>query len=55
MVQYLSVCHVNTNSVRNKFYEVKNLLMNGNIAVMALTESKLDPQRDSTWLSLDAL
>lgn len=39
-------CHVNLNSVRNKFEEVYNFLTNHHISVFAITESYLDPDRD---------
>jgi len=43
----LSICHVNINSIRNKLDEVKELLRPCKIAVLACTESKLDPHRDT--------
>jgi hypothetical protein len=40
--------HININSIRNKFDEVKNLLQNNLIALFSCCESKLDSDRDTT-------
>jgi hypothetical protein len=42
----LKICHLNVNSVRNKFHDIVSLLIDCNIDVLALTESKLNPNRD---------
>jgi hypothetical protein len=43
----LRFCHLNCNSVRNKFEELRYLLSEVRVAVLACTESKLDTERDS--------
>jgi hypothetical protein len=43
----LKFCHLNCNSVRNKFEELRYLLSEVKVAVLACTESKLDTERDS--------
>lgn len=41
------ICHVNINSVRGKFDEVKNFLLESRVDVLGLTESKLEQTRDA--------
>jgi hypothetical protein len=43
----LIFCHLNCNSVRNKFEELSYLVSEVKVAVLACTESKLDSERDS--------
>jgi hypothetical protein len=43
----LRFCHLNCNSVRNKFDELRYLLSEVKVAVFACTESKLDTERDN--------
>jgi len=43
----IKICHINANRIRNKFDDIKILLQQNNMGVLAGTESKLDPHRDS--------
>jgi len=43
----LILCHLNANSIRNKFDEINVLLHGKNVSLLACTESKLDRYRDS--------
>jgi len=43
----MKICHINCNSIRNKFEDIQILLQQPNVGVLACTESKLDPYRDT--------
>lgn len=47
------IAHLNVNSLRNKFDEIKYILTNGYIDVLALSETKLDSSDNSNIFNVD--